>query len=234
MPMKLITELIQEIKPVIEEAVGSGKKSYFIEGPFLQADIKNRNGRIYPLNTLQKEVARYTKELIKENRALGELSHPDSPSINLDRVSHMITKLEQSGKDFNGRAKIMDTPHGKIVQEFLDNGVKLGVSSRGVGSLVDSPEGHVVGEDFYLATAADIVADPSAPAAFVRGVMENKEWVWHNGIICEATVADLKHLLTTAPKKKAEARHLVEAAAFEKFLKAIRVEVIPPAKNRQR
>jgi hypothetical protein len=229
--MKLITEVTTEIKPLIVEAAGKGK-DYFIEGPFLQADIKNRNGRIYPLNTLTKEVTRYHKELVRENRALGELGHPDSPTINLPLVSHRITELTQDGKNFNGRAKVLDTPNGKIVKSLIDEGVRLGVSSRGVGSLHNSPEGDVVGEDFYLSTAADIVADPSAPHAFVRGVMENKEWVWNNGTLCEAAIAALHRELVDAPRKKSAARQLVEAAAFEKFLHAIRVEVMSPRKKR--
>jgi hypothetical protein len=229
--MKLITEVTTEVEPLIVEAVSGKGKDHYIQGPFLQADLKNRNGRIYPLNILQKEVERYHKELVRENRALGELGHPENPTINLPLVSHRITELTQDGKNFNGKAKILDTPNGKIVKSLIDEGVKLGVSSRGVGSLMDSPEGHVVGEDFYLATAADIVADPSAPAAFVRGMMENKEWVWNNGILCEATIADLRQMVVTAPRKKASERLVIEAAAFERFLKAIRVEVLPHKKR---
>lgn len=230
--MKLITEVTTEVQPLIVEAANKTGKDYYIHGPFLQADIKNRNGRIYPLNMMQKEVARYTKELVAENRALGELGHPENPTINLPLVSHRITELKQDGKDFNGKAKIIDTPNGKIVKSLIDEGVKLGVSSRGVGSLSPSPEGDVVGEDFYLATAADIVADPSAPNAFVRGVMENREWVWNNGVLCEATIAALKAEIVAAPRKKAAERQLVEAAAFEKFLKAIRVEITGSSKRR--
>lgn len=219
--MKLITEVTETVKPLIVEEAGA--KSYFVEGPFLQAEIKNRNGRIYPLEILQREATRYIKEFVKEGRALGELGHPDSPQINLDRVSHMITELTQSGNNFHGKAKILGTPNGQIVKALIDEGVKLGVSSRGVGSLHSTSQGNVVGEDFYLATAADIVADPSAPNAFVRGIMEGKEWVWDGGVLTEAQIAQYKSELVKAPVKKAEPRRLAEAAAFEKFLKAISV-----------
>lgn len=230
--MKLLTEVVEQVKPLVVESAEGTEKDYFIEGPFLQADIKNRNGRIYPLKTLQKEVTRYIKEQVEDNRALGELGHPDSPTINLPLVSHRIVSLEQDGKNFNGKAKILDTPNGRIVKNLINEGVKLGVSSRGVGSLVQRPEGNFVGEDFFLATAADIVADPSAPAAFVRGIMENREWVWNNGILCEASVAELRKEVTSAPRKKAAARQIVEAKAFEKFLQKIRVEVTSGRKNR--
>jgi hypothetical protein len=227
--MKFLAELITEVKPLIVEAADGHGKSYFIEGPFLQADIKNRNGRIYPLKTLTKEVARYVKELVEENRALGELGHPDSPTINLPLASHRITELTQDGANFHGRAHIMtEMPNGKIVKALIDEGVKLGVSSRGVGSLDQRPEGNVVGEDFYLATAGDIVADPSAPNAFVKGVMENREWVWQNGILCEATIQQIKQDIIAAPRKKIAARTLVEARAFERFLNAIHVECQSP------
>lgn len=219
--MKFLTEIIAEVAPLIVEAAGTGK-DYYIQGPFLQSDIKNRNGRIYPLNTLEKECARYTKELVNENRALGELGHPDSPTINLPLVSHRITELKREGKDFIGKAKILDTPNGKIVKSLIDEGVKLGVSSRGVGSVSNRPEGNVVGEDFYLATAGDIVADPSAPNAFVRGVMEDKEWVWNNGILCEATIHSIKQDILAAPVKKSAERKLSEAKAFERFLRLLR------------
>lgn len=224
MSMKLITELVEEVKPlIVESATG---KDYFIEGPFLQAEIKNRNGRIYPLRTMAREVARYTKELIAEHRALGELGHPDSPTINLPLASHLITQLEQDGNDFHGKAKILDTPNGKIVKSLLDENVKLGVSSRGLGSILRTPSGNVVGEDFTLATAADIVSDPSAPSAFVRGIMEGREWVWDNGILKERDVHKLKEQISRAPKKKSAARQIVEAKAFEDFLRAIRVRII--------
>lgn len=228
--MKLITEITEVIKPLIVEEAGA--KHYFVEGPFLQAEIKNRNGRIYPLEILVREVQRYTKEFVNEGRALGELGHPDTPQINLDRVSHMITELHQSGKNFDGKAKILNTPNGQIVKALIDDGVKLGVSSRGVGSLVQTSQGNVVGEDFYLATAADIVADPSAPNAFVRGIMEGKEWVWDGGVLTEAQIAQYKAELKGAPVKKSEEKRLVEAAVFERFLKAIRIEAETAVKRR--
>lgn len=221
--MKLIREVTESVTPIILEGKGHGGKDYFIEGPFLQADIKNRNGRIYPLKTLQTEVNRYMKEQVSENRALGELGHPDSPTINLPLVSHRITELTQSGSDFHGKAKILDTPNGRIVKNLVDEGVKLGVSSRGLGSIVETSEGNVVGEDFMLATAADIVADPSAPNAFVRGIMEGREWVWDNGVLKEAQIAAIKKTLMEAPKKKKAARMIAEAVAWESFLKSIRV-----------
>ena len=230
--MKLIKEYVEhDVTPQVltEEA---GGKSYYITGPFLQAELKNRNGRIYPLPILQREVARYTRELVVENRALGELGHPDNPTINLDRVSHRITELTQSGKDFIGKARILDTPNGRIVKALIDDGVRLGVSSRGLGSLRETSEGNVVGEDFYLATAADIVADPSAPNAFVQGIMEGKEWVWQNGILTETQIANYKRQLEAAPQKKAEARKLVEARAFQQFMDAIRVQVVPSRRKK--
>lgn len=223
--MKLISEVVERVEPlVLTEA--AGLKSYYITGPFLQAEMKNRNGRIYPIQILQREVARYTKELISENRAMGELGHPENPSINLHLVSHLITELVQDGNDFMGKAKIIDTPNGRIVKSLIDEGVRLGVSSRGLGSLQSTSEGHVVGEDFHLATAADIVADPSAPNAFVQGIMEGKEWVWENGKLTEQQVANYKRELEGAPKKKSAARKLVESRAFEKFLNDIRIEVV--------
>jgi len=220
--MKLIAEVCETVKAeTITESLSG--RSYYISGPFLQAEVKNRNGRIYPIDILSREVARYTKELIDENRALGELGHPDSPNINLDRVSHIIVELRQDGNDFIGRAKIMDTPNGRIVKALIDDGVKLGVSSRGLGSLRNSPKGNVVGEDFYLATAADIVADPSAPNAFVRGIMEGKEWVWNNGRLTEAQVAQMKRELEAAPKKQRTARKLTEAKVWQKFFESVKI-----------
>lgn len=221
--MKLITETIVAKPIVITEETGG--KSYYIEGPFLQAELKNRNGRVYPLELLVREVNRYKKEFISENRALGELGHPDSPTINLDRVSHLIVELNQSGNDFNGRAKILNTPNGTIVKALIDDGVQLGVSSRGVGSLNTTSQGDVVGDDFFLATAADIVADPSAPNAFVRGIMEGKEWVWQNGKLTEAQIQQYRKELQSAPKKKAVQRKIDEAAIFERFIRAINVTV---------
>ena len=182
--MKLITEEISNVQ-IITEGKGANKKLY-IEGVFLQGDIKNRNGRMYPMETLSREVKRYNETFVKKGRALGELGHPDGPTVNLDRVSHKITSLVQEGSNFRGKAQILNTPMGKIASSLLDEGVMLGVSSSGVGSLKMTNEGHkVVGEDFMLATAADIVADPSAPDAFVQGIMEGKEWVWEGGILRE-------------------------------------------------
>jgi hypothetical protein len=182
--MKLITEEISNVN-IITEGKGANKKLY-IEGVFLQGEIKNRNGRMYPIETLKREVERYNETFVAKGRALGELGHPDGPTVNLDRVSHKITELVQEGNNFKGKAQILNTPMGKIASSLLDEGVMLGVSSRGVGSLVTTNEGHkVVGEDFMLATAADIVADPSAPDAFVSGIMEGKEWVWEGGILRE-------------------------------------------------
>ena len=189
--MKLITETIEDIE-VLTEANTKGGKDYKIRGVFMQADIKNRNGRVYPVATLSKEVSRYTTEYINKRRAFGELGHPDGPTVNLERVSHMITSLKPEGKNFVGEAKIMDTPYGKIVKNLIDEGAQLGVSSRGMGSIQSSSQGNVVGKDFYLATAADIVADPSAPDAFVEGIMEGKEWVWDNGVLKSKTVEEYK------------------------------------------
>ena len=189
--MKLITETIEDIE-VLTESNTKGGKDYKIKGVFMQADIKNRNGRVYPVETLSKEVARYTTEYINKRRAFGELGHPDGPTVNLERVSHMITSLKPEGKNFIGEAKVMDTPYGKIVKNLIDEGAQLGVSSRGMGSIQSSSRGNVVGKDFYLATAADIVADPSAPDAFVEGIMEGKEWVWDNGVLKSKTVEEYK------------------------------------------
>jgi len=182
--MKLIREEIENVEVIVEER--GGKKNLYIEGVFLQGDIKNRNGRMYPSNTLGREVARYNEAFVNKGRALGELGHPDGPTVNLDRVSHKITSLRQEGSNFIGRAKILNTPMGSIAKNLLDEGVKLGVSSRGVGSVNMNNEGvNVVGEDFMLATAADIVADPSAPDAFVDGIMEGKDWIWDGGVLRE-------------------------------------------------
>ena len=189
--MKLITETIEDIE-VLTEANTKGGKDYKIKGVFMQADIKNRNGRVYPVETLAKEVSRYTTEYINKRRAFGELGHPDGPTVNLERVSHMITSLKPEGKNFIGEAKVMDTPYGKIVKNLIDEGAQLGVSSRGMGSIQSSSQGNVVGKDFYLATAADIVADPSAPDAFVEGIMEGKEWVWDNDVLKSKTVEEYK------------------------------------------
>jgi hypothetical protein len=194
--MKLITEEVTNVK-IITEGKGASKKLY-IEGVFLQGEIKNRNGRMYPINVLSREVDRYNESFVAKGRALGELGHPDGPTVNLDRVSHKITSLVQEGNNFVGKAQILNTPMGKIASSLLDEGVMLGVSSRGVGSLQTTSEGHkVVGEDFMLATAADIVADPSAPDAFVSGIMEGKEWVWEGGILREQLASRTQKRINT-------------------------------------
>ena len=186
--MKLIREEIETVDFIVEER--NGKKNLYIEGVFLQGDIKNRNGRMYPMETLRREVQRYTENHVQTGRALGELGHPDGPTVNLDRVSHKIVSLKESGSNFIGKAKILSTPMGKIAESLISEGVKLGVSSRGIGSLTQTKEGvNIVSDDFMLATAADIVADPSAPDAFVEGIMEGKDWVWDGGILRERTAA---------------------------------------------
>ena len=212
--MKLITEQIENVEILVEEK--NGKKSLYIEGVFLQGDITNRNGRRYPMETLRKEVDRYTKTFIESSRALGELGHPDGPTVNLDRVSHRIISLKEDGTNFIGKAKILNTPMGKIAQSLLDEGVKLGVSSRGIGSLVKKEGCNIVGDDFMLATAADIVADPSAPDAFVSGIMEGKEWVWDGGRLREQRVESYKKSIHDAVIR----RNLEEAklSAFNDFL----------------
>ena len=214
--MKLITETIENIEVLTEER--NGKKDYKIKGIFMQADIKNRNGRIYPVGTLAKEVKRYNEQFINKKRAFGELGHPDGPTVNLERVSHMITSLKPEGKNFIGEAKIMDTPYGKIVKNLIDEGAQLGVSSRGMGSLQSGSQGNVVGKDFYLATAADIVADPSAPDAFVEGIMEGKEWVWDNGVLKSMEVEKYKEEIEKT--KRAELAEK-KASIFKDFLKKI-------------
>ncbi len=214
--MKLISEEISQAEYLVEET--NGKKNYKIKGVFLQSDIKNRNGRIYENDILQKEVKRYNQEFINKKRAFGELGHPDGPTVNLERVSHMITKLEPEGKNFIGEAKIMDTPYGKIVKGLIDEGAQLGVSSRGMGSLVQKNGANYVGKDFYLATAADIVADPSAPDAFVEGIMENKEWVWDNGVIKAQDIEEYKEHIQEAKRLKlAEAKVKVFKNFIEKL-----------------
>ena len=215
--MKLITETIENIEVLTEEKA-NGKKDYKIRGVFMQADIKNRNGRVYPVQTLAKEVKRYTSEFINKKRAFGELGHPDGPTVNLERVSHMITSLKPEGKNFIGEAKIMDTPYGKIVKNLIDEGAQLGVSSRGMGSLQSGSNGSVVGKDFYLATAADIVADPSAPDAFVEGIMEGKEWVWDNGVLKSMEVEKYKEEIEKT--KRAELAEK-KASIFKDFLNKI-------------
>jgi len=216
--MKLICEVNEEVNYVTETLdEATGKKNLFIEGVFMQGDIKNRNGRMYPANVLEKEVKRYNDQYIEKNRAYGELGHPSGPTINLERVSHMITKLERDGSNFIGKAKIMtETPYGKIVESLIKDGGQLGVSSRGMGSVKPSRDGvGVVQSDFYLATAADIVADPSAPDAFVNGIMEGKEWVWDNGVIREAQIADYKEEIQKSSKKDLEEAQL---RVFKDFL----------------
>jgi len=211
--MKLISEEIQDAQYLVEET--NGKKNYKIRGVFLQSDIKNRNGRIYESEILGKEVDRYTKEFIDKKRAFGELGHPDGPTVNLERVSHMITSLKSEGKNFIGEAKIMDTPYGKIVKGLIDEGAQLGVSSRGMGSLVQKGGANYVGKDFYLATAADIVADPSAPDAFVEGIMESKEWIWNNGVLVEKELDMWKREIE---QTKRHALAEAKANVFKKFL----------------
>jgi hypothetical protein len=211
--MKLISEHVEDIE-YITEADEDGKKNYRIKGVFMEADIKNRNNRMYPMNVLEKEVGRYNKEYVNQNRAFGELGHPDGPTVNLERVSHMITKLYPNGKQFVGEAKVMDTPYGKIVKNLIDEGAKLGVSSRGMGSLEPQKDMHVVKDDFYLATAADIVADPSAPNAFVEGIMEGKEWVWDNGIVKEVDIANYRAELRKESKRLEEKK----VEIFKKFM----------------
>ena len=201
--MKLISEFVDyAVEPVIVEQNEKGQKEYFIEGPFMQAEIKNRNGRVYPKDIMKKEVDRYVKEFVEKDRAFGELGHPEGPTINLDKVSHMITKLEQDGKNFMGRAKILSTPNGQIVRNLINDGAKLGVSSRGLGSLETRGGAQVVKDDFQLATAADIVADPSAPEAFVEGIMEGVEWYYDSGILKMKDAEQMREELRTAKSSK--------------------------------
>jgi len=215
--VKLFSEAVEEVEYICEEKE-DGKKNYAIKGIFMQADVKNRNGRVYPMEVLEREVAKYNKKFVNEKRAFGELGHPDGPTVNLERVSHMITSLKPDGKNFIGEAKIMSTPMGEIVKNLMDEGAKLGVSSRGMGSLVQRNGANYVRDDFYLATAADIVADPSAPNAFVEGIMEGKEWVWNHGALVEAHVAKLK---TEFDVKQRQRQANVEALEFAKFLKML-------------
>lgn len=211
--MKLITENIQDINVLVEET--AGKKHLYIEGVFLQSEVKNRNGRVYPFNILNREVERYTEQYVKTGRALGELGHPDGPSVNLDRVSHRIVELRSQGSDFYGKARILETPLGNIAKSLLEEGVKLGVSSRGMGSLEERNGTNYVRDDFMLATAADIVADPSAPDAFVNGIMEGKEWIWDNGILREHQIAKYHRYISESTRKNMEERKL---KSFEHFL----------------
>ena len=213
--MKLITEQIDDAKIVITEGK-NGKKNTFIEGVFLQGELTNRNGRRYPISTLAREVGKYNENFVKTGRALGELGHPDGPTINLDRASHLITSLKQEGNNFVGKARLLETPMGKIAKQLLDEGVKLGVSSRGLGSIKEENGVKVVGEDFMLATAADIVADPSAPDAFVNGIMEGKEWVLAGGAIHESKIDEIKKRIDNAAVRQLEERKI---SAFSEFLK---------------
>ena len=216
--MRLISEQIDDAEFIVEANESSGDKTYKIKGCFMQADVKNRNGRIYPEQVLAKEVAKYHKNFIKEKRAFGELGHPDGPTVNLERVSHIITDLYPDGKNFIGEAKIMATPMGKIVKNLMDEGAKLGVSSRGMGSLQSKGGTNYVKDDFYLATAADIVADPSAPNAFVEGIMEGREWVWNNGALMEAELVQMRKAFDV---KRRLAEDNKKALAFAKFLKRL-------------
>ena len=213
--LKLMAEHIDhDTDYLIEQDKESGKKNYKIKGIFMQADIKNRNGRMYPMDILSNEVKRYNKDYVNENRAFGELGHPDGPTVNLERASHMITSLQPDGKNFIGEAKILSTPMGEIVKRLMDDGAKLGVSSRGMGSLDQKNGANVVRKDFYLATAADIVADPSAPNAFVEGIMEGKEWIWNNGFIKEAEVQQIKNNIEENHRTNNSSADSLEFARF--------------------
>ena len=214
--MKLITESIEDIEVLVEESNGS--KNLYIEGVFLQGDIKNRNGRVYPFSVLEKEVGRYNESYVVTGRALGELGHPDGPTVNLDRVSHKIVSLKSEGSNFRGKAQILSTPMGNIARNLLESGVKLGVSSRGMGSIEEKDGANYVRDDFMLATAADIVADPSAPDAFVNGIMEGKEWVWDNGAIHEAKVAKYQKFISESERRQLETRKL---RVFQDFLNSL-------------
>ena len=214
--MKLISEEVLDAKYIVEET--NGKKDYKIRGVFLQSELRNRNGRVYPKHILEKEVTRYNAEFINKKRAFGELGHPDGPTVNLERVSHMITKLYPDGNNFIGEAKIMNTPYGKIVKGLIDEGAQLGVSSRGMGSIIQRGGSSYVGNDFYLATAADIVADPSAPDAFVEGIMESKEWIWNNGVLVEKSIDAWKREIESA---KQHALAEAKAKVFSDFLKKL-------------
>ena len=215
--MKLISEQIEGVEYITEEKE-NGDKSYKIKGVFMQSEVKNRNGRVYPFEVLDKEVKRYNKEYIEEKRAFGELGHPDGPTVNLERASHMITALYPKGKNFIGEAKILKTPMGEIVKNLMDEGAKLGVSSRGMGSLEQKNGANYVKDDFYLATAADIVADPSAPNAFVEGIMEGKEWVWDNGALIEEDLVRMKKRINEKVRKKYATQDALEFARFLKLL----------------
>lgn len=216
--MKLITETIEDIRVITEER--GGKKNLYIEGVFLQAELKNRNGRMYPMGTLNREVGAYNENYVAKGRALGELGHPDSPTINLDRVSHKIVSLRAEGTNFIGKAQILETPMGKIAKSLLESGVTLGVSSRGIGSIEERNGVNVVKDDFMLSTAADIVADPSAPDAFVQGIMEGKEWIWSNGMLEEKVINSYKRAINNASSNSLTERKL---QVFESFLRNIKI-----------
>ena len=215
--MKLISEHIEDVEYITEEK-DNGEKTYKIKGVFMQSEVKNRNGRVYPFPVLEKEVTRYNKDYVNENRAFGELGHPDGPTVNLERASHMITSLKPEGKNFVGQATILKTPMGRIVENLMDAGGKLGVSSRGMGSLEQKNGANYVKNDFYLATAADIVADPSAPNAFVQGIMEGKEWVWDNGALVEEELIRMKKRINENIRKKHANQDALEFAKFLKLL----------------
>ena len=216
--VKLMSESTLQDVEYITEQNEDGKKNYKIKGVFMQADIKNKNGRVYPMEILQKEVKRYNKEFINEKRAYGELGHPEGPTVNLERASHMITALYPDGKNFIGEAKVLSTPMGEIVKSLMDEGAKLGVSSRGMGSLEQKNGANYVRDDFYLATAADIVSDPSAPSAFVEGIMEGKEWVWTHEALLEADLVEMKERINTKIRKKQALEQNIEFAKFLKML----------------
>ncbi len=216
--MKLITETTENIEVLTEARENGSGKDYKIRGIFLQGDIKNRNGRVYPVDVLSKEVGRYNKEFVEKKRAFGELGHPDGPTVNLERVSHMITSLKPEGRNFIGEAKVMDTPYGKIVKNLIDEGAQLGVSSRGMGSMKQVNGKNVINNDFYLATAADIVADPSAPDAFVEGIMEGKEWVWDNGVLKSMEIEKYKQVIESTQRRELAE---VKARVFKDFLSKV-------------
>jgi len=218
--MKLIVEEINDIKFLTEET--EGKKNYYVEGVFLEAERENRNKRVYPRHILEREVIRYTNENITKNRSFGELGHPENPQINLDRVSHIIKSLRQEGNQFIGKAKILDTPFGKIVKNFIDEGAQLGMSTRGIGSIKQMRESAVVQDDYYLSTAGDIVADPSCTAAFVRGIMEGKEWIYDNGIFKESQISEIKDIVEDSfSVKKTEISESMRLDAFNKFMEKL-------------
>ena len=214
--MKLISETLEDVKFLKEE--DEKGKTYKIKGIFMQGDIKNRNGRVYPVEVLKDEIDRYNEKFVSKKRAYGELGHPEGPTVNLDRVSHMVTSLKQDGSNFIGEAKVMDTPMGKIVKNIMDEGGTLGVSSRGMGSLEQKNGANYVKKDFMFAAAADIVADPSAPNAFVQGIMEGKEWVWNNGLLKEVQMEEIVDDIQEGVRKKTPN---IEALAFAKFLKKL-------------